>query len=336
MLRRVAALLSLCAAALPAALLTDNLGAARRVSLEKPKLTGTSVWEEYGLAEAEAAAYEGGAGPFTVTAWQMKDPTGAQAAFRWIRPEKAKPGNPDALAYTRFAVTFNNGMLMTYGNYLLRFEGRLPELEELRVLLFQLPKVDQSSLPPLLDYLPEASLAPASDRYILGPASLEKFFPKVPPSAVAFHFGAEGVVGRYLGRSSETEMAIFYYPTNSMARERQQEFEKLNGAMVKRSGPLVAVIFGPHNRDDAERLLALVNYKAQITLHEALPGSTFKSAGSMLLSIFLLTGLLIALCVAAGFMVFGMRLLRRRMAGGKDEEIMTLLHLADRTTEPGP
>src|SRR5262245_36836055 len=131
-----------------AAILTDYLGTATRVTLEKLAITDPKIWEEYGLSEAETGRYEGpNAKPFVATAWRLKDPTGAQAAFRWLRPANSKPGNQDALTYSKFAVTADGLQLMTFGNYLIRFEGRAPALEELKVFLFQLPKVDQSSLP---------------------------------------------------------------------------------------------------------------------------------------------------------------------------------------------
>src|SRR5262249_2653786 len=142
-------------------------------------------------SEAETGRYEGAGKPFTATAWRLKDPTGAQAAFRWLRPADAKPGHPDALQYTKFAATIADGWLLTYGNYLIRFEGRAPSLEELKVFLFQLPKVDQSALPPLLEYLPKSAMAAGSDRYIVGPVTLAKFYPHVPPSVAAFHYGTE-------------------------------------------------------------------------------------------------------------------------------------------------
>ncbi|MBL8176845.1 MAG: hypothetical protein JNK48_19375, partial [Bryobacterales bacterium] len=164
---------------------------------------------------------------------------------------------------------------------------------------------------------------------INGPASLEKFYGRLTPSAVGFHFGPEAMVARYAGSAGPVEMAIFYYPSNPMARERQPEFQKVEGALVKRSGPLLAVVAGAANADDAQRVLSLVNYRAQVTIDQPKPGTTVENAGDLIIAIAQLSGVLILLAVGAGVMVFLMRSLRRK-AGGAEDEPMTMLHLEDR------
>lgn len=329
--RRLVLLIAAIPVLAAAGILPEGLGTVQRGAVTKPPLADQPVWNEYGLEEAETATYQGKGKPFQATAWRLKDPTGSQAAFRWLRPADARPGAADALGYTKFAATVANGWLMTFGNYVLRFEGRAPDLEELKLFLFQLPKVDQSSLPPLLEYVPAGSQIPGSDRYVLGPASLEKFYPKVPPSTAGFHFGTEAVIARYKGRSGDVEMALFYYPANQMARERQPEFEKISGAMVKRSGPLLATVIGAANQDDAERLLSLINYKANVTINETNPNGIFGQTGDLILNSMILVGLLLLMCLLAGMMIHGGRYMRRRFGGAKDDEDpMTLLHLEDR------
>ncbi len=325
--RHLAALLG--AASLGAAVLPEAIGPnTKRAALDPITVSDKAIWEEYGLTDSERARYEGQ--PITVSAWRLKDPTGSQAAFRWMRPADSRPGNKDQLTYSTFAVTVGNGGLMVFGNYLLRFEGRNPSLDELKLLLFQLPKVDQSALPPVLGYLPKDVPVPGTERFVLGPASLEKFYPKVPPSTAGFHFGAEAHIARYKQRSTELEMALFYYPTNQMAQNRLPEFQKLEGAMVKRSGPLIAVALSPANADDAERLLAQIDYKANITISEGPPGGEARKAGSLLATSFILAGLLMGIGLLGGLMMYGMRTLRKRSSGGLDEDPMTRLHLEDR------
>jgi hypothetical protein len=326
---RIVTLLA-AAATLNAALLTDNLGKSKRISLEKVAVADKPVWDEYGLIDAETAKYEGGAKPFTATAWQLRDPTGAQAAFRWLKPAAAKPAPNDFSQYSKFAVADETSVWMTHGNYLIRFEGAQPALDELKIFLFQLPKLDQSGLPPLLEYVPQDGMVSGTDRFINGPASLEKFFPEMAPSAAGFHFGTEAVVARYKVRNSEMPMAIFYYPTNQMARDRQPDFERIQGALVKRAGPLLAIIARPTNPDDAQRLLAQVNYRANVTINEHKPGGEVAKAGDMLVAIFSLIGVILSLTTFAGIMLFGMRFARRRLSGGKEQEAMTMLHLSDR------
>ncbi|MBI4905954.1 MAG: hypothetical protein HY820_20130 [Acidobacteria bacterium] len=311
----------------PAAVLTDNLGTAKRVSLDPLPVTDRAVWEEYGLAEAETAKFESDAGKFTVSGWRLKDPTGAQAAYRWMLPAGARPGDKIAVDYAPMSARAGNSQWMAFGNYVLKIEGRALTQDEMKILLFQLPKLDRSALPPVLEYMPKDGLIAGSDRFINGPASLEKFYSKVAPSTVGFHFGAEALVARFKSQSSEVEMAVFYYPTNPMARDREPEFARVPGAIVKRSGPLVAMVVAPANPDDAQRLLSLVNYKANVTLNEGAPGSKIAGMGNLLVTIFIMVGLLIALCLMAGVLMYGAKVMRRRMSGGKDDEPMTMLHI---------
>ena len=49
-------------------------------------------------------------------------------------------------------------------------------------------------------------------------------------------------------------------PTPQIARQQTAEFQKISGAMVKRAGPMVAVILSPSNADAAEKLLSLIRY----------------------------------------------------------------------------
>ena len=84
--------------------------------------------------------------------------------------------------------------------------------------------------------------------------------------------GAEAEIARFRSKGGELDLVIFSYPTPQIARrQRVAEFEKLAGVMAKRAGPLVAVVPFRDSPDQAERLLARVNYQATITWDEYVP-----------------------------------------------------------------
>ncbi len=118
-------------------------------------------------------------------------------------------------------------------------------------------------------------------------------------------------------------LAIFSYPTPHLARERAEAFRSLAGAMVKRAGPLVAVILSPRDADAAERLLSAVRYEATVSLSQYVP-TRRDLWWDLLINIALLTGLLLLFCTIAGLAVAGWRI--RRRSG----EPMIMLHLEDR------
>jgi len=297
----------------------------KRADDEPVEIAERPLWDEYGFQQAEQTRYGSGARQFTAIAYRFQDSTGAMAAFDWQRPAGAKPSKLAMLAAeTPRTVT------LAQGNYLLVFDGYKPEAAELSALLKALPKVDQSPLPTLRDYLPATNLAPNSERYITGPVSLEKFAPAVPPSTAAFHLGAEAQFASYRTPSGEMKLAIFSYPTPQIARGRLEDFLRISGAAAKRSGPLVAVILPPAGTaGDAEKLLAQVRYEASITMNERVPTQR-DNIGNLIINIFELIGILLVLCTVGGLAVGGFRTVLRRGSGFREPEGMISLHLSDR------
>src|SRR5205807_7843576 len=130
-------------------------------------------------------------------------------------------------------------------NYVFQFTGGKVEPSDITELYNRLPKLEQSPLPALMTFLPpgtpSASLVPNSERYVVGPVSLERFEPRISPSVAAFHLSAEAQLGKYRTAKGLMTLSVFHYPTPGIARDRLEEFRKIPGAMAKRAGPLVAI-----------------------------------------------------------------------------------------------
>ncbi|MBI4874151.1 MAG: hypothetical protein HY822_05915 [Acidobacteria bacterium] len=311
-----------------AAVWPDQIPPFFRQSVSRPALAGdAAVWEEYGFEEAEGAVYEAAGQRYTTTAWRFRDATGSLAAYQWMRPADATSAEIVSLG-----VGIKDGLLMTYGNYVLRWDGRMPTEPELRFVFERLPRLEQSPRPPFIEFIPARGRLAYSERYLLGPASLEKFEPRIPPSVAAFHLGAEGQLARHNIDGHDLAMVVFNYPTPQMARERLAEFQKLPGALVKRAGPLIALILSPSDANAAEKLLANVRYQASITWNESVTEKTeLQRFGEFILNVFMFIGLLLALSMAGGAAVWGMRrLVGRRSGTGNAGEPMVVLHLRDR------
>jgi hypothetical protein len=300
----------------------DAIGPYHRATTMQAGLTDRPVWDEYGLKESEAARYESGASSFTATAYRLQDTTGALAAFDWQRPAGSTPSKAD-----RLAVETADQLLLAHGNYLLLFTGYKPTPEELRALTSSLRNVDSTSLPVLPGFFPSESLVPNSERYFIGPASLQKFAPGIPPSVAAFHFGAEGQLGIFHTSKGEMALGVFSYPTHQIAMQREAEFGKIPGAMVKRSGPLVAVVLSPPDPDAAERLLSQVRYQASVTLDEYVP-TRRDNIGVLVINAFKLIGILLVFCVVSGLAMGGLNAYRRRGGRGDEANALTTLHLS--------
>jgi hypothetical protein len=304
-----------------AAILPDAIGAYQRGKPSKPAVSDQAIWTEFGLKSSETAAYQNGTAKFTITAWMLQDTTGSLAAFDWQRPAAATPSTA-----AKLAAETPDSLLLVHGNYLFSFAGYKPSKEELDALTGSLHNVDATVLPVLPGYLPSDGLVPNSERYILGPASLQKFAPGIPPSVAAFHFGAEAQMGVFHNPKGDAPMLIFNYPTPQIAMQRVLEFQKLNGAVAKRSGPLVALVLAPPDPDYAENLLAQVRYQAQVTVDEYVP-TRKDNIGDLVINAFILIGILLAFSVVSGIALGGFRALRRRSRHGEEADAMITLHL---------
>jgi hypothetical protein len=115
-----------------------------------------------------------------------------------------------------------------------------------------------------------------------------------------------------------------------MARDRYPQFQKVPGAIVKRSGPLVAIALNSASPDDAERLLAQVKYQAEVTLPQHVP-TPKDNPVNLFWNIFILCCVLAVFCVMSGLVVGGVRVLFRRAGATGEGDQMISLHLSGRS-----
>jgi hypothetical protein len=315
--------------ALPAAaeLLPGSIGADQLKAKAPAPISDQAVWTELGLEESGQGTYEGPKGTYTLTLYRVQDPTSALAAFDWQRPPDSKPDRIAPLAAKDAETT-----IVASGNYLLVWRNHHPTSEqlgaELNHILLTVPRYQGGNLPTLPDFLPSTGLRPNSERYIVGPATLQQFYPEIPPATAAFHLSAEAETAVF-GKDGGVKLAIFAYPTFEIARKRLPEFEKIPGAIAKRTGPLVAVTIHPSDPNEAERVLSRVKYQAAVTLPEK-PPTPRDNPVNLLLNILLLIGILIVFCAISGLAFGGLRQLFRRFVPADEGESMVMLHLSDR------
>ena len=309
-----------------AAILPETIGDWQKGTVTAAPAPDPKVWREYGLQDSETADYANTAGStrYSITAWRFADGTGAFAAWNQVRPADAKPA-----AAGGTTVETASGETTAVGNYLFVFKGYKPTPEELNHVVGTVPHYSPSPFPSLPKYMP-AGAQPNSERYITGPDSLARFAPAISPSLAAFHFNAEAELAKFGVPGKETTLVIFSYPTMEMARDRAPHFQQeLAGAIVKRTGPLVAVALNAANADDAERLLSHIKYHAEVTVPEHVP--TLKdNPANLFLNSFVLCLVLAGFCVVSGLVVGGLRILLRRAGASGEGDNMISLHLSGR------
>jgi len=315
-------MLLLCAGAASAAIFPDTVGAFKKGELKTISIPDQGLYQEYGLDATEQAVYTNDPSHFTATVWRFRDSTGAMALFEARRPPGATADD-----VTKLSVRTSDGVIFAFGNYVFQMTGEVPPAAELQPFYANLPKLEQSPLPALMTDLPPEGLVPNSQRYIVGPVSLDRFFPGLSPSIAAFHLGSEAQIGKYQTAKGLLTLGIFNYPTPNLARDRYQEFQKIPGAVARRVGALVAVTINPPDADAAERILSKVRYDLNITWNEKVPVNEVKSTAKFVVNIFIFAGLLILLCLVAGLLYGGARVLSRKLNRGEDPDAMITLHL---------
>jgi hypothetical protein len=278
-----------------------------------------ALWKEYGLIRTQNS----NVGKVDVTAYEMKDLTGALAVWEWLRSPEGRTCD-----LAEFCTTEPNRTVVSQDNYVVIFQGKATK-KQVDDYLAALPNKKGTSLPAILTFLPHQGLVPDSARYILGPASLNAFAPQLDRFNPGLNQGAEAQIAEYRVGKSQTpaRLALFYYPSPEMARLHSIDFKLLPGAHVKRSGVLVAVIYGAATTAEADTLLSRVEYEAKITWNETPPPSPIKPLYQLLMNILYLSAILSGICLLAGLMYAGMRIYRRRYGTLEADEAMTTLHL---------
>ena len=292
-----------------AAILPEALGDFEPKGVDPLLPADEAIFAEFGFEEGERARYvTPDQRSVEISASRFEDPTGAFAAFQWLQPAEGKDGG-----YGQRALQSGDRTLIQFGNYVVEMRGAEPVDEHVEVMLAFLPRVQMSADPPVLEFVPREQLVPNSQRHILGPATLDKLAPEIPPSVAAFRLGAEAQYVHYNSPAGRLRMLLFSYPTPQIARGQLEEFEKLPGVVSKRAGPLVAAIVAPPSADEAERLLAKVRYRAEITIHHR-NLTRSETLWTLLIDIIIFSLILAGLMIVGGVLVASTRILATRYA----------------------
>ncbi len=305
-----------------AELLPAKLGAFRQTSSVEPQSVDSKVFNEFGFVSSEAATYGGTGSKGTLTAWRMKDATGALAAWDWLRPAQAHHCD-----LAEHCAVNGSQTLVVDANYVLQFDGLTLTKETIQTLAAALPNRHPSDLPPVVGFVPLQNVVPNSSRYLLGPESLRGVAPELVKANPGFDQGAEAHYTAYNVEGGTAKLILFEYPSPEAARLHAASFKKVSGAQVKRSGVLVAVVLPGTSEKAADAVLNQVKYQAKILWNEPPPGNPVPRLYSLLMNIIIASCILAGLALTAGIIYGCMRLYRRRYGTLEQEEAMTTLHL---------
>src|SRR6185437_8256860 len=232
-----------------------------------------SVLKECGFADSETATYGRNGRKMQIKAVRFADASGAFGAFTYYdQPQMRAETIGDAGASNNTRILFYKGNILV--------DATLQDVTamsgaDLRSMADALPrpKGNLATLPTLLNNLPAQSKVPNTSRYVVGPEALSRLGVSIPAQLLDFSKSPELVMAKYRTSTGEAELTIIGYPTPQIARERIAAMPSpgsLSGGpyYFKRSGPFVAVVNGSIPVDEAQSLLASVNYDADVTWNQ--------------------------------------------------------------------
>jgi hypothetical protein len=278
--------------------------------------------QEYGFLLGEEGTYSLGQDALQVTLYRMKDPSGAYGLYSYLRaPDMARPGPNEHSVMSR------GEALVLLGNLVLDIHGSdvTRDADDLNALVSALSsKAQQGPLPTLTEHLPTKGFIDRSDKYILGPVTLNQFFPVSQNDWLGFSSGAEAEVARYHVDGRELNLLIADFPTPQTAQKKLNELQTVyhvnaadadqNGSPVfgKRSITLLAIVFGARTQAEADKLLNQVQSGAEVTWNE--PTFQFKEPPitTMIVGAIIGTGIICCFALISGIAFGGFRIVVKR------------------------
>jgi hypothetical protein len=194
---------------------------------------------------------------------------------------------------------------------------------DLRALAEALPRPqgNLAALPTLPGNLPAQSQLPNTSRYIVGPEALARLGVPIPAQLVDFSMSPEIVLAKYRTSGGEAVLTIVGYPTPQIARDRLTALQSasLPGGpfYFKRSGPFVAAVNGSIPADEAQSLLASVNYDADVTWNQPTKMKPDEDRGGFVVALVLLCVIAVLAALIFGFAFGGIRILISRFFPNK-------------------
>jgi len=191
---------------------------------------------------------------------------------------------------------------------------------------------EKGPLPPVRTYLPGMGRVLGTERYALGPEAMRSAMTELGQSdlaglvdAAGFSSGAEAMLARYAGPGKGNgALVLLEYPTPQLAEQHIHHLEevlpaaaKRAGTVIERKGSLLSMVLAPSSAEYAKKLREAVDYETQVTWNEASQTATDPPITSVMVKIFIGTGVFMVAAVVLGIAFGGVRVVTKRFLPGK-------------------
>ena len=280
-----------------------------------------AVLKEYGFTDFETAIYVRNGRKMQVKAARFNDASGAFGAFTfYVQPQMQAEKIGDRGASNNSRILFFRGNILVDVSL---EQVTAMSAADLRALADALPQPhgNISVLPALPGNLPQQSILPNTERYIVGPVALERLGVPISASLVDFSKAPEIEFAKYRSSSGEANLTLIGYPTPQIAAERLRALQaaSLPGGpfFYKRTGPILVAVGGNVSESEAQSLLASVNYEADVTWNQPSKLNPKDNPGTFIIGISVLIGIVLLAGLVFGFAFGGIRVLAKKLFPGR-------------------
>ncbi|MGA8142834.1 MAG: DUF6599 family protein [Candidatus Acidiferrales bacterium] len=282
--------------------------------------------QEYGFVSGESGDYTRSGDSLGVNLYKMKDPSGAYGLYSYLRTTdmpRAEFTEHSSISHDRALVLIGNLVLEVQGNAVQRAEADLKAL-----VATVSPHAQAGLLPTIGQHIPTKGFVDRTDKYVLGPETLNQVFPLASGDWLGFSQGAEVETAKYRVNGRELNLLIADFPTPQTAAKKLAELQKqfnVNGSsagagaganstplFARRALTLLAIVSGANSQKEADALLGQIESGTEITWNE--PTFEFKEPGIgvMIVGAITGTGIICMFALIAGLAFGGVRLVVKR------------------------
>jgi hypothetical protein len=285
--------------------------------------------DETGQRESEVCDYSSGDKEFGIRLDLYRDPSSAYEIYTSRLRATMMPTN---LGQT--AAFDRDGVLIQEGSLVLSSTANISK-EDLTALVAAVEaKSEKSPLPPIRMYLPAQGRLVGTERYALGPEALKRALaeagqPQMPALVDAIGFGraadAEAMLARYSSQGKgRGVLLLLEYPTPNVAEQHIHHLAEVlpteanrGEESILRKGSLLSIVLSASSPEFAKSLREASNYETQVTWNEPSQTLTDPPLMSMMVKIFIGTGVFMVAAIVLGIAFGGVRILTKRFFPGK-------------------
>ncbi len=286
-----------------------------------------SIAKEAGLREYSTCKFSSGDNVIGISAGRYHDPSSAFEAYTSQLRAGMVPTN---LGQT--AAFDKDGVLILEGSLVLTSTPNVSK-EDLSALVKSVESgSEKGPLPPVPSYLPKVGRVVGTERYALGPDAMRAALAEVGQSNVEALVGVSGVshdnevmLARYsLPGKGSGILLLIAYPTPQLAEQHIHHLEEVipaaaiqAGTAIERRGSLLKLVLSPSSVEYAQSLRDAVGYETQVTWNEAGQTATDPPITSIMVKIFIGTGVFMVAALVLGIAFGGVRVVTKRFFPGK-------------------